>query len=63
MARKRAKKEKVREIVTLKQNGRDMPVAIEKDSITLWPGYHGWTTLSKDEALALARVINERFNK
>lgn len=55
--------QKKREIVTVQQNGNDMPIAFHKDGLTLWPGYHGWTAMSKEEALELARVINERFHK
>lgn len=40
-----------------------MPVEFREDGLTLWPGFHGWTEMTREEALELARVINERFAK
>ena len=51
------------ERVTLKQDGRDMPVDVYNDSLMLWPGFTGWTRLSKDEAVALAEMILSKFGR
>lgn len=38
-----------------------MPVAFSKDSLTLWPGFHGWTKMSAEEAVVLAEAILARY--
>lgn len=49
------------ERVVVKQEGKDMPINVWREGMQIWPGFHGHTYFTKEEALALAQMILDKY--